>query len=128
MRYHITPIPKPRMTRRDKWLKPPRNCVAQYRAFCDLCRIYRVDLRNGDSIKFVIPMPESWTQKKKLAMAGHLHQSKPDLSNLLKALEDAVHPDDDSELAWYSEIKKVWGAQGTIIITSARPTPDDFPG
>jgi Holliday junction resolvase RusA-like endonuclease len=92
--------------------------VAQYRGFCDLCRIYRVDLRNGDSIKFVLPMPESWSQKKKLAMAGQLHQSKPDLSNLLKALEDAVHPDDDSMLAHYSGLKKVWGLQGSIQIIS----------
>jgi Holliday junction resolvase RusA-like endonuclease len=110
------------MTRRDKWLKPPRKRVAQYWAFCDLCRIYRVDLRNGDSIKFILPMPESWSQKIILAMLGQLHQSKPDLSNLLKALEDAVHPDDDSLLAWYSEIKKVWGVQGAIVITSS-PTP-----
>jgi len=118
MRYHITPIPKPRMTQRDKWLKPPRKCVAQYRAFCDLCRIYRVDLLNGDAITFILPVPATWSKTKKLAMCGQLHKQKPDLSNLLKALEDAVHPKDDSQLAHYSRLRKVWGWQGGIVITS----------
>ena len=27
----VTPIGKPRMTQRDKWLKPPREAVLKYR-------------------------------------------------------------------------------------------------
>lgn len=34
--YPIVPVPKPRMTQRDKWQKRP--AVMRYRAFCDEVR------------------------------------------------------------------------------------------
>ena len=35
----IVPVAKPRSTRRDKWLSPPRPCIQKYRKFADDLRL-----------------------------------------------------------------------------------------
>lgn len=111
--YPIVPVPKPRMTRRDKWQKRP--CVLRYWAFKDECRLRHVRLPvSGAHITFVLPMPSSWSVAKKKAMDGHPHQQKPDKDNLEKALNDALYQDDSG--IWNSQTTKVWGYEGKIII------------
>lgn len=111
--YAITPIPKPRMTRSDKWMK--RKCVMQYWAFKDEINSLKVRVNpDGCKITFVLPMPESWSKKKKTDMNGQPHRQKPDVDNLIKALCDALY-DDDAHV-WNIHISKVWGTQGMIII------------
>ena len=114
--YYIVPVGKPRMTRRDKWLNPPRPAVAKYRAFADECRRQEVWIPNdGGHVTFILPMPASWSQKKKMLMVGARHQQKPDVDNLLKALLDAVFPDDDTAV-WDIRVTKVWGTSGYIRV------------
>lgn len=120
--YNIVPTPKPRMTQRDKFLKPVRPSVARYRAFADECRlrIGRLDL-NHTKLTFVLPMPQSWSRKKKNLMRGQPHVQKPDLSNLLKAIEDALYSKkytgrDDETIHTLGELKKIWHDQGAIRI------------
>lgn len=66
---------------------------------------------HGIWIKFYIPMPKTWSNKKKLRMDFQPHQSKPDASNLHKAFEDALKQQDmtiwDYRVSkfWYSSIK-----------------------
>jgi Holliday junction resolvase RusA-like endonuclease len=62
-------------------------------------------------------MPDSWSKKKRVAMCGNPHQSRPDLDNLLKGLADAVYPEDDSMISSYGSIEKVWAEHGFIEIT-----------
>ena len=113
--YAITPIPKPRMTRRDKWLDPPRERVRVYFNFCDLCRMRKVYLPSYRAhVTFVLPMPTSWSLKKKKAVDGKAHMNVPDLDNLLKALGDALYGDDSG--LWDIHITKRWGYEGKIII------------
>lgn len=121
--FPIDPVAKPRMTRRDQWLTPPRKCVSEYRTFCDYVRLYmgRADL-NESNVRFEIPMPSSWSKKKKAELKGKPHQQKPDLSNLLKALEDALYSErhtgrDDSEIHAYCRVEKVWSDKGAIVIS-----------
>lgn len=115
-RYNITPVPKPRMTQRDKWLNPPRPGVAKYRAFKDAVCAAGVEIRVfGSDICFVLPMPASWSKIKRARMLGTRHQSRPDLSNLLKALEDALFTE-DSHIWNYHGLTKIWGIKGEIII------------
>jgi Holliday junction resolvase RusA-like endonuclease len=110
MIYPITPTPKPRMTRRDKWAKRP--AVLRYRAFCDQVRVVMRDTDLDHWLTFHVPMPKSWSTKKRLAMAGLSHRQKPDIDNLVKAVFDALL-DDDSGV---SEVhaRKVWADQGAI--------------
>lgn len=60
-------------------------------------------------------MPASWSEKKKAEMDGRPHQQKPDLSNLVKAFEDAL-TDNDQSINLYREVKKIWGKYGKIVI------------
>ena len=114
MEYLITPIAKPRMTRRDQWLKRP--CVLEYWSFRDQCRLKRVKLPpEGAHVTFVLSMPDSWPQKKKIEMEGKKHESAPDVDNLLKGLADAVYKNDSC--VWDVRITKVWGYEGKIVIT-----------
>jgi Holliday junction resolvase RusA-like endonuclease len=61
----------------------------------------------GASIIFFIPVPVSWSEKKKKLHHGTLHQSKPDLDNLLKAMMDSLLSE-DKFIAHYGELCKVW--------------------
>lgn len=113
--YPITPVPKPRMTRRDKWMKRPQ--VLQYRAFKDECRLRGVRLPKGSyHVIFVLPMPKSWSEKKRKQMHGQPHRQTPDKDNLEKALLDALHTDDSA--VWDGWATKVWGYEGRICIAA----------
>ncbi len=61
----------------------------------------------GLEINFFIPIPKSWKEYKKKAMHLKLHQQKPDLSNLLKALEDGLLSEDKG-IAHYAGVSKRW--------------------
>lgn len=100
------------MTRRDKWAKRP--CVERYFAFRDECRLRRVSVTNGDWITFVMPMPDSWSEKKKALHEGQPHTQRPDFDNLAKALSDAIHDED----AFLHDIRitKIWGRRGEIRV------------
>ncbi|MDU3478938.1 MAG: RusA family crossover junction endodeoxyribonuclease [Citrobacter sp.] len=88
--YDITPMGKPRMTRADKWKKRPE--VLRYRAFCDEVRLQGVELReSGSHVTFILPMPASWSKKKRAELNGKPHQAKPDFDNMMKALMDAIY-------------------------------------
>ena len=113
IRYGITPVPKPRMTRRDRWSKRP--VVLRYFAFKDEVRLNKVKIQAENThVIFHVPMPESWSKKKKNEMSGKSHKQRPDIDNYLKALLDAVF-DDDSHI---SDIRatKVWAENGFITI------------
>lgn len=73
---------------------------------------------SGYHVTFVIPMPKSWSKKKRAQHVGQPHQQKPDKDNLEKALLDAVF-DEDSHV-WDGRVTKIWGETGQIIIEEAR--------
>lgn len=77
----------------------------------------------GASITFFIPVPKSWSQKKKKLYHGTLHQSKPDLDNLLKAMTDSLLSE-DKIIAHYGELCKIWVNLdfGWIEITETVPS------
>lgn len=110
---NITPIPKPRMTQRDKWKQ--RSCVMRYRAYCDRLRAECLDVPEcGYHIIFILPMPKSWPKRKRDAMRGQQHQQKPDKDNLEKAVLDALFGDDSC--VWDGRVSKFWGDVGRIIV------------
>jgi Holliday junction resolvase RusA-like endonuclease len=60
----------------------------------------------GASITFVIPVPKSWSNKKKKLYHGRFHQSKPDIDNLQKAFLDSLMKE-DKQIA-HLEVQKRW--------------------
>ena len=68
-------------------------------------------------IKFYMPVPASWSKKKKARMSFEPKQSMPDLSNLIKAMEDGLLKQDN--IIWDYRVSKYWynGVNGFIEIT-----------
>jgi Holliday junction resolvase RusA-like endonuclease len=121
LKWNITPMGKPRMTQRDKWLSPPRDVVARYWQHKDeLKKQSKIDgyfVKNPLSLIFVLPMPSSWSAKKCDRMCGQPHESKPDLDNMIKAFKDSLC-DNDSFVHTYGCMMKVWGYEGAILIVN----------
>lgn len=117
MRYPVTPNTKPRMTRSDKWKQRP--AVMKYRQFKDAVRLYGITLPVCYHVIFVIPMPQSWSKKRKAEMVGSPHMPTPDKDNLEKALLDALYEDDSHK--WDGRVTKVWGYTGEIIVSEIAP-------
>lgn len=113
---------KPRMTRSDKWRT--RECVVRYRAYADeLRRQTKGVIQNPAWVSWVayIPMPDSWSAKKKAAMRGTLHTSKPDRDNIDKGILDALWESDQGVAA--GAIIKLWGDDARIELFVAEALP-----
>ena len=121
---NIPPCSKPRMTQRDRWKK--RQCVLDFFAFRDRIRqeVKRINTLlikespfdwDNLTVIFLVPMPKSWSKKKKALMVGKPMQQRPDLDNYLKGLFDATHEEDSS--IWKVTASKIWTSEaGKIII------------
>lgn len=65
----------------------------------------------GSWIKFYMPMPQSWSKKKRIRMNFEPKQSMPDLDNLIKAFKDSILKQDKAisdyraSKFWYNSIK-----------------------
>lgn len=73
-------------------------------------------------VKFYMPMPPSWSQKKKNRMCFELHESKPDVDNLIKALKDSLVAK-DSTISDYRSSKFWYSGTGHIEITMGELPP-----
>jgi len=93
---NVIPMGKPRMTQKDKWCK--REVTTRYWAFCNalILEINRTKLvpTNAFKIVFYLPIPASYSNKKKLQLDDTLHTKKFDLDNLVKSFCDALYQDD----------------------------------
>ena len=122
--FQIRPVPKPRQSIRDKW--SPSKSTLRYRLFADELRYQAMDMKfvlpDSFAVEFVIPMPKSWSIRQKSLMNGKPHKQTPDLSNLLKSLEDALRKEDKE--IWDVHASKRWGETGLIRIYS--PTEFDW--
>jgi Holliday junction resolvase RusA-like endonuclease len=111
--YNITPMSKPRMTKRDRWAKRP--VVLKYFAYRDLVKEIGVALPECNyHVIFVLPIPASWSKKKKAEHKGQPHRQRPDKDNLEKGLLDAVFEEDS--VVWDGRVSKIWGETGAIIV------------
>lgn len=76
----------------------------------------------GAGITFFVPVPKSWSKKKKKLFHGEFHQSRPDLKNLLTPLEDSLLSEDKG-ICHYEYLCKRWvnSEKGWIEIVAKDP-------
>src|SRR5690349_20765062 len=110
----VTPIGKPRMTQRDRWKNRP--VVVRYHRYCDDLRWHlpQYTLPGELHLQFMMPMPPSWSRKKRNAMVGAPHTQKPDIDNLAKSFMDAFKTEDSHVNSIRAE--KVWAELGSIEV------------
>lgn len=105
----VAPVAKPRMTKRDRWKGRP--VVEKYFAFRDQVQLHLpADWKfpaSGARVTFFVPMPKSWTKKKKRQMESKPHQKRPDIDNFVKGLLDAACKEDNY----------VWDLRATKLLT-----------
>ena len=95
---YVTPVPKPRMTQRDKWKK--RNCVLNYYSFKDNLKLYfgneTLLPKNITICSWIayLPFPKSYSEKKRYELSGCPHTLKPDKDNIEKAIFDSLFTKD----------------------------------
>jgi Holliday junction resolvase RusA-like endonuclease len=119
--YHfvVNPLGKPRMTQRDKW----RPIVKKYYVYSNFLRL-QANIQGLESLPPVIeslyihiPMPKSWSKKKKEAMNGRIHEQTPDIDNILKGIMDTLCKEDKHVAHFKSGLGKFWAKEGAIILT-----------
>ena len=111
----MVPMSKPRQTRSDVWRK--RHVILRWRAWADEIRLacqYEEFIPGNELVmEFYIPMPQSWSQKKRAKFVGEPHtQNRLDIDNLAKAVMDALIKDDGC--VHYLKAKKFWSEEGMI--------------
>ena len=115
---NIEPFSKPRMVASDKYKK--RACVVKYWANKDVFvrevkRTGLPEIKNKITLlEFHIPMPKSWSEKKKLQMNGLLHEQRPDIDNLLKAFQDCLLSEDKCIADVH--VRKLWSYNANIRV------------
>lgn len=105
--YPIEPVPKPRMTKGDRWQKNPRG--ARYRKFKQQVKLLRVKLPLPCKVTFYLPLRPSITENAvgDFGQDGSPHvEETPDADNLLKALMDALFVKDHA--VWSIWPEKRW--------------------
>lgn len=114
--FDIVPIPAPRLVHSDKWKKRP--IAIRYFEYKE--RIKALALELGYeltpvlNILFIMPMPRTWTYKKKESLVNMPHQQTPDIDNLIKGTMDSMITQDN--FVWSINASKIWGERGCIII------------
>jgi Holliday junction resolvase RusA-like endonuclease len=111
------PVPAPRMTQRDKWLKPPRQCVQAYWDYRDRLRrvVGNVPVPVEVRVKFFISMPTSWSGKKRYLRLGELARSGFDVDNCVKSVLDALWKHDAGVARIVAEKRWCLGTGSTEI-------------
>lgn len=109
----IIPMGAPRQTQRDRWKNRP--VILRYHAFRDELRLkYHKAFPVSVHLVFYMPMPASWSAKKRQGMAAKPHDQKPDIDNLVKAVIDTLMPEDKTVWRCYAE--KYWSDKPGIEI------------
>ena len=125
--FDLVPISAPRMTQSDRWRLNPehpdinkrqRPVVTKYFAYKNNLvlqgKIMKFEIKPVLDVLFIMPMPNSWSGKKKDRMNGLPCKVKPDTDNLLKALKDTFCKNDSH--IWRETAEKRWGHRGSVII------------
>jgi len=123
----IVPMGAVRMTKSDTWKLNPnhvderkrqRPAVTRYFDFKNKvshsCNQFNFQIEGCLEIVFFLPMPESWSEKKKQKFNGFPHKKRPDVDNMLKGFMDALRAEDAD--IWNVKTEKRYAYKGSILI------------
>ena len=114
--FDITPVPKPRMTQKDRW--DPGKRATDYWAYKQklnlLANLNHYRIKDTLDIIFYLPIPDSWPRKKKASLWKKPHQQTPDIDNLVKGFIDALTSQDAN--IYKITAKKIWYQKGKIEV------------
>jgi Holliday junction resolvase RusA-like endonuclease len=125
--FDIVPFGAVRMTQRDRIFTNPnhpdpkkrqRPAVTKHFEFKN--RLIQQANEMGFVLKetldvlFIVPLPDSWSKKKKDKMNGMPCKSKPDCDNYVKLICDTLKKEDGD--IWVINAEKRYGHRGSIII------------
>ncbi len=120
----MKPMGKPRQTQADRWKK--RKVVERYRQLADVLRaeamLQKFRCTGVMIMYFDMPMPKSWSKKRKRELIGTPCRSRPDIDNLCKAVLDALMEEDS--IVWSGGWRKLWSENPQITVYSM---PDSNP-
>ena len=125
--FDVIPVGAVRMTQSDKWKTNPnhadprkrqRKAVKMYFDFKNVLTLQAnlMKFKLGEYLDAVyfLPMPNSWSEKKKQKMNGLPCKVKPDTDNITKAVKDALKKNDSD--IWWEKAEKRWAYRGSILI------------
>lgn len=125
--FDIIPMGGVRMTQRDRIFLNPnhedpkkrqRKSVTEYFAFknklAEQAKSMNFVLGKHLDAVYFIPMPNSWSEKKKARMNGFPHEATPDTDNITKAIKDSLKLRDCD--VWWEKAEKRWAYRGSILI------------
>lgn len=122
----IVPLAKPRMVRSDAWKK--RKCVLRYWDYKNelilSAKKQNFILEDSYEVLFTLPIPKLFSKKKKQGLVGECHRVKPDLDNLVKAINDCFNIADQS--IYSIKAQKVYGETPSVKIHNCKITKMDF--
>ncbi|MGM7634197.1 RusA family crossover junction endodeoxyribonuclease [Bacillus sp. Hm123] len=106
--FPVEPMGAVRMTKRGKYVSDSAKRYLAYKAHLQWLTKQQI---NGEfysagalqvNILFIMPIPESWSMKKKREAVGQYHVKKPDADNLVKGVFDSLNKfawTDDNQVA-----------------------------
>lgn len=125
--FDVVPVSAPRMTQSDRWKTNPNHpdprkrqrpaVQAYFKYKNELVRqanILGFEMSSTLDVVFIVPMPNSWSDKKKSRMNGMPCQTKPDTDNYIKAIKDTFCKNDSH--VWKVIAEKRWGFKGSVLI------------
>jgi len=69
-------------------------------------------------IEFYLPLPKSYSKKKREELMGQPHEQKPDIDNLVKGLLDALLKEDKGVHTIIAS--KSWANNGMIVVNNLK--------
>lgn len=125
--FDVIPMGAVRMTQSDKWKTNPnhinpekrqREAVTKYFDFKDKIRqqaqTMKFKLTGVLEIVFLVPMPFTWSEKKKVRHNKKPVETRPDIDNYVKAFMDAMEFEDG--FVWKIVAEKRHAFKGSILV------------
>lgn len=125
--FDVVPMGAVRMTQSDKWktnpnhkdpLKRQREVVTRYFQFKSIIKAQaeQMQFKLGEilEIAFLVPMPHTWSEKKKIQHNKKPVKTRPDIDNYVKAFMDALEVEDG--FVWKVCAEKRYAFKGSILV------------